>query len=86
MKTIEVGSFEAKNKLSSLLEMAERGQRIVITRRGKKVAMLIRPDDAVASQESLSPERILARFRAIRSAAGKGDESIRSMIQEGRKR
>lgn len=86
MKTIEIGSFEAKNKLSSLLEMAERGQRIVITRRGKRVAMLIRPDDAIQSTEPLSPDRILARFRAIRAAAGKGGDSIRSMIQEGRKR
>jgi prevent-host-death family protein len=34
MKTIEIGLFEAKNKLSVLLEMAARGQRIIITRRG----------------------------------------------------
>jgi prevent-host-death family protein len=37
----EIGSFEAKNKLSALLDQVERGAEIVITRRGKAVARLI---------------------------------------------
>ena len=37
---VEVGAFEAKNKLSELLERAEHGEEIVITRRGKPVAKL----------------------------------------------
>jgi prevent-host-death family protein len=37
---MEIGAFEAKNKLSSLLERAERGEEIIITRRGKPVAKL----------------------------------------------
>jgi prevent-host-death family protein len=37
----EVGAFEAKNKLSELLDRAERGERVVITRRGKPVAELV---------------------------------------------
>lgn len=36
----EVGLFDAKNKLSELVERAERGEEIVITRRGKPVAKL----------------------------------------------
>lgn len=36
----EIGAFEAKNKLSELLDRAERGEEIVITRRGKPVAKL----------------------------------------------
>ena len=36
----EVGTFEAKNTLSALLEEAARGKRIWITRRGKRVALL----------------------------------------------
>ncbi len=39
--TIEVGAFEAKNRLSELLRAAEAGQSIVITRRGRPVARLI---------------------------------------------
>jgi prevent-host-death family protein len=38
---MEIGAFEAKNKLSSLLERAERGEETVITRRGKPVARLV---------------------------------------------
>ncbi len=38
---MEIGAFEAKNKLSSLLERAERGEETIITRRGKPVARLV---------------------------------------------
>ena len=34
----EIGLFEAKNKLSELVDRAERGEEVVITRRGKPVA------------------------------------------------
>jgi prevent-host-death family protein len=37
----EVGTFEAKNKLSELLDRVERGEQVVITRRGKPVAELV---------------------------------------------
>jgi prevent-host-death family protein len=37
----EIGTFEAKNKLSELLARAERGEEIVITRRGRPVAKLV---------------------------------------------
>jgi prevent-host-death family protein len=37
----EVGSFEAKNKLSALLDQVEHGAEIVITRRGRAIAKLV---------------------------------------------
>lgn len=37
----EIGAFEAKNKLSNLLDQVERGAEIVITRRGQPVAKLV---------------------------------------------
>ena len=37
----EVGAFEAKNKLSALLDQVERGSEIVITRHGRAVAKLV---------------------------------------------
>jgi prevent-host-death family protein len=37
----EIGSFDAKNKFSELLAKAERGEEIVITRRGRPVARLV---------------------------------------------
>jgi prevent-host-death family protein len=37
----QVGTFEAKNKLSELLDRVERGEEVVITRRGKPTAKLV---------------------------------------------
>jgi len=39
----EVGAFEAKTKLSELLDRVEHGEEILITRRGKPVARLVAP-------------------------------------------
>jgi prevent-host-death family protein len=36
----EVGAFEAKTHLSSLLDAVEKGERIYITRHGKRIAEL----------------------------------------------
>jgi prevent-host-death family protein len=51
----EIGVFEAKNKLSELLDRAERGEEVVITRRGKPVAKLV-PADAVSNNVTRTPE------------------------------
>jgi prevent-host-death family protein len=40
----EIGAFEAKNTLGSLLTRVERGEEIVITRHGKAIARLV-PND-----------------------------------------
>lgn len=40
IRTMQIGTFEAKNKLSALVERAERGEVIQITRHGKAVAEL----------------------------------------------
>lgn len=40
MKTKEIGAFEAKTRLSELLERVDRGQVYVITKRGRPVAEL----------------------------------------------
>jgi prevent-host-death family protein len=36
-----VGTFEAKNRLSELIDKVERGEEVVITRHGKPVARLV---------------------------------------------
>ncbi|MCB1489801.1 MAG: type II toxin-antitoxin system Phd/YefM family antitoxin [Bauldia sp.] len=41
--TVTVGAFEAKTKLSELLDRVEKGEEIIITRRGKPVARLTMP-------------------------------------------
>ncbi|MFM8720876.1 MAG: type II toxin-antitoxin system Phd/YefM family antitoxin, partial [Chthoniobacterales bacterium] len=40
VKSMSLGTFEAKNKLSSLVDLAAKGSRIWITKRGRRVALL----------------------------------------------
>ncbi len=77
----EIGTFEAKNKLSALLERVERGEEILITRRGKPVAMLV-PAIRVPSREAAheAANRILERSRS----ATLGGSEIKDLIAEGR--
>jgi prevent-host-death family protein len=59
----EIGAFEAKNKLSQLLDLVEQGEEVTITRHGKAVARLapIRPTH--------SREQARAAIRRIRERA-----------------
>lgn len=58
-----VGTFEAKQRLSELLDLVERGEEVQITRNGKRVARLV-PDRDVASNPGVAAfERIRARLR-----------------------
>jgi len=41
MNVTTVGTFEAKTKLSELLDRVEKGEEIVITRRGKEIARIV---------------------------------------------
>jgi prevent-host-death family protein len=62
----EIGAFEAKNTLGSLLDRVERGEEIVITRNGKPVARLV-PDAGNAGRMDLNQTR--AAFERIRGRA-----------------
>ena len=63
----EVGTLEARNSFSSLLELVERGEEITITRHGKPVARLV----------PANPERHL---EAAREAAN-GLREIRKRVK-----
>lgn len=78
-----IGIFEAKNRLSELVERAARGEEIVITRRGEQVARLMPPrvPDAPAQARALV-ERI--RHSRAQHALGQG-VSLRELIEEGRR-
>ena len=65
----EIGAFEAKNTLGSLLDRVERGEEIVITRHGKAVARLVPNERRVDEAESLAAlERIRERARQLHHA------------------
>lgn len=77
-----IGAFDAKNTLGSLLDRVEQGEEIVITRRGKPVARLIRENANEDRSDALAAiERILERSKS----ASLGGLSIRDLIEEGRR-
>jgi prevent-host-death family protein len=78
------GIFEAKNRLSELVDRAARGEEIVITRRGEQVARLVPPQAPDAPGQALA---LAARIRKSRAGQdlGGGGGSIRDMIEEGRR-
>jgi prevent-host-death family protein len=78
----EVGAFEAKNKLSALLERVEHGEEILISRRGKPVAKLV-PAVPRASRQAArkAAGRILERSRSVTL----GELEIKHLIAEGRR-
>ena len=79
-----VGLFEAKQKLSELVERASRGERIIITRRGKPAA------DSVPTQEKPDLQdikEIFAGMERIRKRAKPlpPGVTIKDLIEEGRR-
>jgi prevent-host-death family protein len=80
----EVGAFEAKNTLGSLLDRVERGEEILITRHGKPVACLVASAGRVdRGRAKAAAERI--RARAERLLSGRFDwEALKAERDEGR--
>ena len=81
----EIGLFEAKNKLSELVDRAERGEEVVITRRGKPVARLV-PMQAKRDVEKAraAGKRILELAREMNFQSVTW-EDWRKLRDEGRK-
>ena len=76
----KVGLFEAKQKLSELVERASRGERIGITRRRKLAAQI------VPAQEEVDLRDIFAGMDEIRKRSKKPKNvSVKELIEEGRK-
>ena len=78
MRTI--GLFEAKQKLSEIVERAAEGERIGITRRGKLAAVL-GPARPSATVEEIFNEIEVIRKRVKRPRGF----SVKRLIEEGRK-
>jgi prevent-host-death family protein len=56
---VKIGIYEAKTHFAKLIERVERGERVIITRRGKAVAEVRPPSGAPSSEEF---ERAIARL------------------------
>jgi prevent-host-death family protein len=66
----EIGAFEAKNTLGTLLDRVERGEEIVITRHGKPVARLV-PNNRRVDQTQAEAAFARIRERAQRLKRGR---------------
>lgn len=75
-----IGIYDAKVKLSQLIEKVEAGGEVVITKRGKPVARLVPPE---ASRKG-SPARAAKRIRALCERLNIRRVRIRELIEEGR--
>ena len=76
----KVGLFEAKQKLSELVERASRGERIGITKRGKLAAMV------VPAVQEIDIKEVFAKMDEIRKRSKKPrNVSVKELIEEGRK-
>ncbi|WP_333840940.1 type II toxin-antitoxin system Phd/YefM family antitoxin [Pelomicrobium sp.] len=79
---MEIGLFEAKAKLSQLLRLAQAGNRITITVRGKAVADLLPHQGASSDKVADAADTMLAFMRDHRET-GRGFD-LKSLIEEGR--
>jgi prevent-host-death family protein len=76
-----VGAYEAKTHLSELLDRAQQGERIVITRRGVPVAVLV----PVEEKSGRDPADVVAELREFRKGRSLHGEHISDWIREGRR-
>jgi prevent-host-death family protein len=86
----QVGAFEAKNTLGTLLDRVEQGEEIVITRHGKPVARLV-PNAGYPNQNQVQAafERLRERARQLaKENPGRPAfdwEEIKKLRDEGRR-
>jgi prevent-host-death family protein len=74
-----VGLFEAKQKLSKLVERAEEGERIGITRRGKLAAYIVPAKPARSIKDIFDDiEKLRKRTKRVKGV------TVDSLIEEGR--
>ena len=77
----KVGAFEAKNTLGTLLDRVEKGEEVVITRRGKDVARLV----PAASGDRARAENTARALMEVSRGLSLGGVAIKDLINEGRR-
>ena len=78
----EVGAFEAKNKLGTLLDWVEAGEEVLITRRGKAVARLV---PAEPGFDRAKARRAADGLLEARRGITLGGLKIKDLVKEGRR-
>jgi prevent-host-death family protein len=83
----QIGAFEAKNTLGTLLDRVERGEEIVITRHGKAIARLVpntRRTDQNHTREALERIRKRAGQLQRRKPASFSWAALKKLRDQGR--
>lgn len=75
-----IGAFEAKNHFSALINAAENGETVIVTKRGKPVAQI---GPVAESKPSLSPPDAMRGLFSI-NARLRGTK-LRALVEEGRR-
>ncbi len=78
---IEIGSYDAKTRLSELLEKVREGESFTITRHGQPIVELRPVGQRSATERKALIER-MKRFQQSHSLEG---ASVRDLIEEGRR-
>ena len=79
-----IGFYEARTRLSELLDQVASGKRVLITRRGKPAALLVPPPKAAEPDvQHVVQEMLEDRDRDGPTLGGK--TTIRELIDEGRR-
>ena len=78
----EVGAFEAKNKLGTLLDWVASGEEVLITRHGKAIARLVPATPTFDRAKARQAARGL--LEASRGVKLGGRLKIKDLINEGR--
>jgi prevent-host-death family protein len=79
-----IGFYEARTRLSELLDQVARGKKVLITRRGKPAALLVPPPKEAQRDVRLVVREMLA-FRDHEGPTLGGKATIRELINEGRR-
>lgn len=75
-----IGAYEAKTRLSQLLEQVAKGEEIVITKHGVPVAALV----PVHGPQQQDPQMAIAAIKAFRRGRRLAGLSLRELIEAGR--
>jgi prevent-host-death family protein len=80
-----VSVFDAKNKLSALLDQVERGEEVVITRRGKPIARIVPAADPAGRARAVVREMQDLRASIAARGARFSWEELKAARDEGRR-
>jgi prevent-host-death family protein len=84
-EAISVGAYEAKVKLSELLDKVEHGEQVVITRHGKPIARLVPEGGHDVAKAMAAVEGLLAIGKELAAQGVRvTQDDIRAMRDEGR--